>query len=256
MTEHQTVSPSSHFLAPSLFLRPVPDLSHPPPPPTPPPCHPSLPQLTPLPTLAFCPAPKVTGLHTLDAHLQAQLLLAAISITLHLLAPNGTFIAKIFRTHQDPRAEFLVSQMRTFFPEDPSGEDGEGERGVWIRKPRSSREGSGGMSTSPLSCLSSLIEIVDSQWIGAWCGARDTEAFIVCKGFKPPPSLQAYLSHLPKEGEEANASLMQAFTDPSFLAPVAGSTEPGPAEVEGGKERRQILGWVGGGDLRSVVRLA
>ena len=67
----------------------------------------------------------------------------AISITLHLLAPGGTFIAKIFRTHQDPRAEFLVSRMRTFFPES-AGEEG----GVWIRKPRSSREGSGGQSTS------------------------------------------------------------------------------------------------------------
>lgn len=196
----------------------------------------------------------MTGLHTLDAHLQAQLLLAAISITLHLLAPNGTFIAKIFRTHQDPRAEFLVSQMRTFFPESTGAdEDGEGERGVWIRKPRSSREGSGGTSTlSHLSLVLIPIEVADSQWIGAWCGARDTEAFIVCKGFKPPPSLKAYLSHLPKEGEEANASLMQAFTDPSFLAPVAGLSEAGPAEVEGEKERRQILGWVGGGDLRSV----
>ncbi|KAL7410394.1 FtsJ-like methyltransferase-domain-containing protein [Mrakia frigida] len=161
-------------------------------------------------------APDVTGLHTLDAHLQAQLLLAAISITLHLLAPGGTFIAKIFRTHQDPRAEFLVSQMRTFFPE-AAGETG----GVWIRKPRSSREGSG-------------------------------EAFIVCKGFQPPPSLESYLSSSGSIEEGTNASLMQAFTDPSFLSSASPPVLAGSEDVEGGqedRERRKILGWVGGGDL-------
>jgi tRNA (cytidine32/guanosine34-2'-O)-methyltransferase len=84
----------------------------------------------------------VTGLHTLDAHLQAQLLLAALSITLHLLSPSGTFVAKIFRSSSHSRSEFLVSQLRTFFPEStlPDGTPG----GVWVRKPRSSREGSGG----------------------------------------------------------------------------------------------------------------
>lgn len=86
-------------------------------------------------------APDVTGLHQLDGYLQAQLLLAAFSITVHLLAPGGSFVAKIFRTAEDPRAELLVSQMRCFFPE---REDDQG--GVWIRKPRSSREGSGGVS--------------------------------------------------------------------------------------------------------------
>lgn len=93
-------------------------------------------------------APDVTGLHTLDAYLQAQLLLAAFSITIHLLAPGGWFIAKIFRTTQDPRAELLVSQMRCFFPEKPNDEGG-----VWIRKPRSSREGSGGAFRPLLLCL-------------------------------------------------------------------------------------------------------
>jgi tRNA (cytidine32/guanosine34-2'-O)-methyltransferase len=90
-------------------------------------------------------APDVTGLHQLDGYLQAQLLLAAFSITVHLLAPGGFFVAKIFRTAEDPRAELLVSQMRCFFPE---REDDQG--GVWIRKPRSSREGSGGTLTPRL----------------------------------------------------------------------------------------------------------
>jgi len=87
------------------------------------------------------------------------LVLQAISITLHLLAPGGTFIAKIFRTHQDPRAEFLVSQMRTFFPES-AGEEG----GVWIRKPRSSREGSGGESTLTLSPSPSSLSWADHDF--------------------------------------------------------------------------------------------
>lgn len=92
-------------------------------------------------------APDVTGLHTLDNHLQAQLLLAALAITVRVLEPGGTFVAKIFRTASDPRAEFLVSQLRCFFPEDKD------QGGVWVRKPRSSREGSGGTSRCFLLCL-------------------------------------------------------------------------------------------------------
>jgi tRNA (cytidine32/guanosine34-2'-O)-methyltransferase len=42
-------------------------------------------------------APDVLGMHDLDEYLQAQLVLAALNISLHLLAENGTFVAKIFR---------------------------------------------------------------------------------------------------------------------------------------------------------------
>ncbi|KAJ3056165.1 putative tRNA (cytidine(32)/guanosine(34)-2'-O)-methyltransferase [Rhizophlyctis rosea] len=42
-------------------------------------------------------APDVTGLHDMDEYIQAQLLLAALNITTHVLRPGGTFIAKIFR---------------------------------------------------------------------------------------------------------------------------------------------------------------
>lgn len=41
-------------------------------------------------------APDVTGIHSLDEMLQAQLLLSALQITMRLLEPGGTFIAKIF----------------------------------------------------------------------------------------------------------------------------------------------------------------
>eukprot|EP00571_Detonula_confervacea_P012843 CAMPEP_0172301694 /NCGR_PEP_ID=MMETSP1058-20130122/3534_1 /TAXON_ID=83371 /ORGANISM="Detonula confervacea, Strain CCMP 353" /LENGTH=368 /DNA_ID=CAMNT_0013011909 /DNA_START=135 /DNA_END=1241 /DNA_ORIENTATION=+ len=42
-------------------------------------------------------APDVTGLHSFDEYIQSQLLLASINISTHVLAPGGTFVAKIFR---------------------------------------------------------------------------------------------------------------------------------------------------------------
>lgn len=75
-------------------------------------------------------APDVTGLHDLDEYLQAQLLLAALQITLRLLQPGGTFIAKIFRQRNNDTAALLAAQLRSFF------------RRVEIAKPRSSRDSS------------------------------------------------------------------------------------------------------------------
>ncbi|GAA5828835.1 hypothetical protein JCM11251_005890 [Rhodosporidiobolus azoricus] len=72
-------------------------------------------------------APDVTGLHDLDEFVQAQLLLAALNITLHVLRPGGTFVAKIFRGRD---VTLLYDQLRCFF-----------ER-VTCAKPRSSRNSS------------------------------------------------------------------------------------------------------------------
>ncbi|CAM9409756.1 unnamed protein product [Pylaiella littoralis] len=72
-------------------------------------------------------APDVTGLHDIDEYLQAQLLLAALNITAHVLSPGGTFVAKIFRGRD---SSLLYSQLRLLF-----------ER-VTIAKPRSSRSSS------------------------------------------------------------------------------------------------------------------
>ncbi|ORX34784.1 kinase-like domain-containing protein [Kockovaella imperatae] len=113
-------------------------------------------------------APDVTGVHDLDAYLHSQLLLAAVTLSLLLLAPHGTLIMKIFLSPHDPKATMLQSQLRGFFPgdfsspafEDMTEEEEEGEMeeekkeaserktdcpqsGVYIRKPRSSRVGSG-----------------------------------------------------------------------------------------------------------------
>jgi len=72
-------------------------------------------------------APDVTGLHDIDEYLQAQLLLAALDITAHVLRPGGSFVAKIFRGRD---VSLLYSQLRCFF-----------ER-VTVAKPKSSRNSS------------------------------------------------------------------------------------------------------------------
>lgn len=72
-------------------------------------------------------APDVTGLHDLDEYMQAQLLLAALNITLHTLRPGGTFIAKIFRGRD---VALLYDQLSSFF------------KSVTCSKPRSSRNSS------------------------------------------------------------------------------------------------------------------
>ncbi|TRY75502.1 hypothetical protein TCAL_00540 [Tigriopus californicus] len=72
-------------------------------------------------------APDVTGLHDIDEYIQAQLLLAALNITTHVLKTGGTFVAKIFRGRD---VTLLTDQLRLFFPE------------VTIAKPKASRNSS------------------------------------------------------------------------------------------------------------------
>ncbi|XP_060619109.2 tRNA (cytidine(32)/guanosine(34)-2'-O)-methyltransferase [Anolis sagrei] len=72
-------------------------------------------------------APDVTGLHDIDEYIQAQLLLAALNITTHVLKKGGAFVAKIFRGKD---VTLLYSQLRIFFPD------------VTCAKPRSSRNSS------------------------------------------------------------------------------------------------------------------
>ncbi|XP_015241983.1 PREDICTED: putative tRNA (cytidine(32)/guanosine(34)-2'-O)-methyltransferase [Cyprinodon variegatus] len=72
-------------------------------------------------------APDVTGLHDVDEYIQAQLLLAALNITTHVLKPGGTFVAKIFRGKD---VTLLYSELKIFFSS------------VTCSKPRSSRNSS------------------------------------------------------------------------------------------------------------------
>jgi len=72
-------------------------------------------------------APDVTGLHDIDEYVQAQLLLAALNITTHVLRHGGKFVAKIFRGRD---VSLLYSQLQLFF------------KRVSIAKPKSSRNSS------------------------------------------------------------------------------------------------------------------
>ena len=72
-------------------------------------------------------SPDVTGLHDIDEYIQAQLLLAALNITTHVLARSGTFVAKMFRGKD---TSLLHSQLSIFFEK------------VSIAKPASSRNSS------------------------------------------------------------------------------------------------------------------
>ncbi|KAJ3343418.1 hypothetical protein HDU83_005674 [Entophlyctis luteolus] len=70
-------------------------------------------------------APDVTGLHDMDEYIHAQLILAALNISIELLEPGGAFVAKMFRARD---IDFMYSQMKLFFS------------AVSCVKPRSSRE--------------------------------------------------------------------------------------------------------------------
>lgn len=57
-------------------------------------------------------APDVTGFHEMDQYLQSQLLVSALNIGTLLLAPGGTFIAKVFKGSD---TLYLKSQFKPFF---------------------------------------------------------------------------------------------------------------------------------------------
>lgn len=71
-------------------------------------------------------------MHDLDETVQANLLVAALGITTHVLTPGGTFVAKIFRGKD---VTLLYSQLKIFF------------EFVSIAKPASSRNSSIGMKS-------------------------------------------------------------------------------------------------------------
>ncbi|WVF65927.1 hypothetical protein IAT40_000665 [Kwoniella sp. CBS 6097] len=202
-------------------------------------------------------APDVTGVHDLDAYLHSQLLLAAITLSLTLLAPHGTLIFKIFLSPLDPQAALLASQLRCFFPAPPAtsseevsfeefdsqeeqaadasrdvpsaksgdsggqkanigkeGYDALGRRGgVWVRKPRSSRKGSG-------------------------------EAFIVCRNFDP--------SRVPLPSTFSSSALAELRNQTSGTLTLDSLASLGVGSKETSKEWEMIKGYVGGGDLNPI----
>jgi tRNA (cytidine32/guanosine34-2'-O)-methyltransferase len=172
------------------------------------------------------------------------------------MAPQATLIFKIFLSPLDPHAGMLRSQLRLFFPgpleieiqgegfgefdetetegrciDDElerervgkAGYDTRGRRGgVWVRKPRSSRQGSGGEQI-----VSVYLLII-------------SEAFLVCRNFDPetvplPPVFSV----------EALKALEQQTSGTLTLDSLAHL-------VDGSKQTKDwdfIKAYVGGGDL-------
>ncbi|BEJ12474.1 hypothetical protein CspHIS471_0209340 [Cutaneotrichosporon sp. HIS471] len=194
-------------------------------------------------------APDVTGVHDLDAYLHSQLILAALTLALTLMAPHATLIFKIFLSPLDPKASVLRSQLRAFFPGPEAGEcgpydewaefddveveaietsnalsagsasspasgfDAFGRRGgVWVRKPRSSRKGSG-------------------------------EAFIVCRNFDPK-SLPLPSTFTPQALEELRELVGSTLTLES-LASLGSDATASKADAAWASTKA----FVGGGDL-------
>jgi tRNA (cytidine32/guanosine34-2'-O)-methyltransferase len=174
------------------------------------------------------------------------------------MAPQATLIFKIFLSPLDPHAGMLRSQLRLFFPgplqieieeegfqefDDCEGSEGrcvedeletsrigkqgydvKGRRGgVWVRKPRSSRPGSGGTSSH--------------GWVSA---LTCTEAFLVCRNFDPQT-----VPLPPKFSQEALKALEQQTNGTLTLESLAHL-------VDGSRETKGwdfIKAYVGGGDL-------
>lgn len=105
-------------------------------------------------------APDVLGLLDLDEYLQAQLVLAALNISLHLLETGGTFVAKIFRGKD---VSLLYSKLSKFFSQ------------VYCAKPKASRNSSfecfvvcKGFALPSDYCISSLDRpLLDDQFHAA-----------------------------------------------------------------------------------------
>lgn len=100
-------------------------------------------------------APDVTGLHDMDEFMQSQLVVAALTVATELLGEGGTLVAKVFRGREAPA---LLAQLEPFFRGEPLSGSSPYGGGVFLAKPRASRNAS-------------------------------VEAFVVCRGYRAPRGL-------------------------------------------------------------------
>ena len=147
------------------------------------------------------PHPAVTGLHDMDEFVQAQLVLAALTIVSHVLAPGGTFVAKVFRGRD---VSLLYSQLKVLFPD---------VRGGW--RPERGGRGRRHVDKEPAGRLHTIELCVPRHWLDPQrhaCAAAlpclpclpsrpavakpnssrnsSIEAFVVCRRYTPPPGFQ------------------------------------------------------------------
>lgn len=149
-------------------------------------------------------APDVTGLHDIDEYVQAQLLLAALNITTHVLKEGGTFVAKIFRGKD---VTLLYSQLHIFFDQ------------VSCCKPKSSRNSSieafvvcQGFRLPKGFTPSMKRPLMDEQYragINSLVGVeRVIVPFLACGDLSGFDSDQSYPLHLPEQGLLSDMSEM------------------------------------------------
>jgi tRNA (cytidine32/guanosine34-2'-O)-methyltransferase len=195
--------------------------------------------------------------------------LQALTLSLTLLAPHATLIFKIFLSPLDPKGNFLRSQLRCFFSSPPlqgklpdykdleevekalEKEDAEagpvlkgqggfdllGRRGgVWVRKPRSSRAGSGG-EWLPLKTT--------RHCLGRKTARQElmrAEAFIVCRNFDP--------STVPLPPTFSDTALKDLAKDTKGTLTLDSLAGLVPSEMtKDNPTWDRIKAWVGGGNL-------
>ena len=175
-------------------------------------------------------APDVTGLHDMDEFVQAQLLLAALNITTHVLREGGAFVAKIFRGRD---ITLLYSQLKIFFDD------------VSCCKPKSSRNSSIEAFVvcqgyrPPASFVPDMGETMHGQARGAEDGvSRLVVPFVTCgdlSGFDADASYP--LDEGAVSAADASAySGAQAPINPPYHAAIERRRAAGAGRGEGGDD--------------------
>lgn len=170
-------------------------------------------------------APDVTGLHDIDEYIQAQLLLAALNITTHILKPKGTFIAKIFRGKD---VSLLYSQLRIFF------------KRVTIAKPKSSRNSSIESFvlcedySPPMDYVPNMMNpLLDNKSIN-WDSLNEVNSFIV--PFLACGDLSAYDSDknypLNFKGQYEHREPVQKPIQPPYKEAMSLISKPGDVHIQ------------------------
>ena len=158
-------------------------------------------------------APDVLGLHDFDEYIQAQLVLAALNISLEVLEIGGTFVAKIFRGRE---ISLLFAQLSRYFET------------VVCAKPQTSRNSSFEAFVVCQKFRGNIDENIDNEKNGLdtrillddiytkenTMGTEQvTVPFIACKGTHDYDADQSYPTNI-EEGYVSHAVLQRPINPP------------------------------------------